>query len=46
MRSTYEQYEELLAIELENNVLKLEQAKVLERIANALDKMAKLIELG
>lgn len=34
-----EQYEELLAIELE-------QAKVLERIANALEKMAKLIELG
>ena len=34
-----EQYEELLAIELE-------QAKVLKRIANALEKMAKLIELG
>ena len=34
-----EQFDTLLAVELE-------QAKVLERIANALEKLAKLIELG
>lgn len=34
-----EQFDTLLAVELE-------QAKVLERIADALEKIAKLIELG
>ena len=34
-----DQFETLLAVELE-------QAKVLERIANALEKLAKLVELG